>query len=1139
MPKDPRVAQLLEEILESDQTPEEACRNCPELLPIVRQRLRQIVLIDGEIDALMPEEGQDPLDTRDFRRTTDGRMPRVSGYEIESVLGRGGMGVVYKTRQLSLGRTVALKMLLAGPYASPQERLRFRHEAEAIAALRHPNIVQVHDVGEYEGRLYFTMEFVEGGSLAQKSQGTPQPAREAATLVATLARAVHAAHQAGIVHRDLKPGNVLLTADGTPKLSDFGLAKRLEGDGELTLSGAALGTPSYMAPEQAQGRARTAERSLDVYSLGAILYELLTGRPPFRAATNAETLRQVIFEDPVPPSRLNASVPRDVETICLKCLQKAPSQRYAGAEALAEDLDHFLRGESITARPDGRLQRMVRRIRRQPLFSAVVAASTLLALAFVGGALWLFSQRAAGERAAEEDLQEMARSAEASRWPEARAALERAKVRTANGASARMLGRIDHSFRDLQLVSRLDKIRLGRRDRAGDSNTHADEFYEKAFVEAGLGGVTDDPAEVAARIRPLAIRNGLVAALDDWALCFHSIGQDNPVLKHRAGWVLEVARQSDSDPSGWRIRARDPKNWDAKSLLELTASAPIKDTSVSLLLAHANRLEQAGQDPCPFLTNVQKQHADDFWANFVLGNKLREREQWANSIRYYQAALSIRPQTSDVHNNLGLALMQIGQLDDAADHLDKAVELDPGNTAAFGNVGVIWRLQGRDVEAIKRLEQATGRTPEFAVFHAQLAFVLAKTNRFEEALSHYRRALDLAGKGPSVQPSLQLRNVMRDARRYLNSILISKGRFEEARSFWAESLQPPPGEHDAWYGYAELCLFLGQEEEYRRVRRIMLDLFGNSSDPKIAERTGRACLLRQPTPDELRVSVALAERALSSHEFQDQFLRRHFLFLRGLGEYRQGRFDAALATMLGPASGAALGPTPQLVKAMALCKLGREAEAKNTLAAAIESDDWRRERAVGQDGWICHILRREAEAMIFPNLPAFLDGKYQPRDYDERIAFLGVCEFTNRTEAAAQLYAEAFAADPAFANDVDRSRRLKKPSHRLKAARMAALAACGRGTDAATLSESRRKHWREQARQWLRADLAAWAKLLDTKPESGEIARATLSAWQSGADLANLREPAALSKFDDAERKDCLALWNEVALLLKRIRVSN
>jgi hypothetical protein len=268
----------------------------------------------------------------------------VSGYEILGELGRGGMGVVYKARQLGLNRLVALKMILVGGHAGEAERTRFRLEAEAVARLQHPNIVQVFDTGESHGHPYFSLEFVGGGTLATRLDHRPQPARQAAQLTAVLARAVHAAHQCGIIHRDLKPSNILLTPDGTPKVTDFGLAKRLDAEGHLTQSNAILGTPSYMAPEQAECRPRSVGPAADIYALGAMLYEMLTGRPPFLAETPLDTILQVVTDPPVPPSRLQPRVPADLEAICLKCLDKQPHRRYHSARALADDLDRFLAG---------------------------------------------------------------------------------------------------------------------------------------------------------------------------------------------------------------------------------------------------------------------------------------------------------------------------------------------------------------------------------------------------------------------------------------------------------------------------------------------------------------------------------------------------------------------------------------------------------------------------------------------------------------------------------------------------------------------------------------------------------------------------------------------------------------------------
>jgi formylglycine-generating enzyme required for sulfatase activity len=361
---------------------------------------------------------------------------RVPGYEVLDVLGRGGMGVVYKARHLRLNRVVALKMILHAGHAGPEEHFRFLREAEAIAAIRHPGVVQVYDFGTHDGAPFFALEFCEGGSLAKKLSGKPLPPREAADLAEQVARAVQAAHALGIVHRDLKPGNVLLTAAGaggdtssvsvassaragaarpsasglaslreTTKVTDFGLARRLDGGSGLTQTDQVMGTPSYMAPEQARA-SREAGPPADVYAIGAILYECLTGRPPFVAATAFETLSQVMTEEPLPPRSLNAGLERDLETVCLKCLHKDPTRRYESAAALADDLRRWLDGEPILARPAGLAERAVKWARRRPgaaagLCGALTAVAAVLALAVVASYQW---QKAEGalQRADEE-----------------------------------------------------------------------------------------------------------------------------------------------------------------------------------------------------------------------------------------------------------------------------------------------------------------------------------------------------------------------------------------------------------------------------------------------------------------------------------------------------------------------------------------------------------------------------------------------------------------------------------------------------------------------------------------------------------------------------------------------------------------
>jgi WD40 repeat protein len=336
-----------------------------------------------------PETAAYPTASANTPPTAQVPLPAIDGYEVLGVLGKGGMGVVYHARHVALKRVVALKMVRVGSQASAQDLARFRVEAEAVARLQHPNIVQIHDVGETAGQPFCALEYLEGGNLAQKLGGKPLAPYETAQLVETLARAMQFAHSRNVIHRDLKPANVLLTAHGTPKVTDFGLARQLDDDSGQTLAGAVMGTPSYMAPEQAAGQAYAAGPAADVYALGAILYECLTGRPPFKGTTVPDTLEQVRTQDPEPPRQGQRSLPRDLETICLKCLRKEPERRYASADALAEDLRRWLADEPIAARPVGTLERAALWVRRKPARAGLVLLLAALIVAVVTfSALW-------------------------------------------------------------------------------------------------------------------------------------------------------------------------------------------------------------------------------------------------------------------------------------------------------------------------------------------------------------------------------------------------------------------------------------------------------------------------------------------------------------------------------------------------------------------------------------------------------------------------------------------------------------------------------------------------------------------------------------------------------------------------------
>ncbi|MDG3005916.1 protein kinase domain-containing protein [Paludisphaera mucosa] len=784
MSAESRVQELLDEIADSGCTPEEACGACPELLPEVRRRWQQMRILKGELDALFPASDPDPDAEPSAPWHASAESLRIPGYDVEAVLGRGGMGVVYRARHLRLNRPVALKMMLAGPYAGPHERARFQREAEAVAGLRHANIVHVYDVGDHGGCPYFTMELVEGGSLAHSLAGTPQPARQAAALVTTLAEAVHAAHQAGIVHRDLKPANILLTASGTPKVADFGLARHFDADSALTLSGARIGTPSYMAPEQVLGEASSIGPAADVYALGALLYEMLTGRPPFRGVTTAETERQMVNDEPVAPSRLNTNVPRDLETICLKCISKEPDRRYAGAAALADDLKRFGEGRAIQARPLGWGERLWRWGRRNPTGAALLVTALALVGLASGGGVWLVQQRAERREEAAWRLRELRDEIGTSvaeainlrqgfHFREARHLLEQARLRLEPSGPDDLRRRVARARADLELVEDLDRARLqaatlikGKFETSG-----AELLYEKTWAKA-FGRQWEDVQDVAARVRDSAVREEIVPALDDWA----SITRDPA----RRAWLLALAREADPDPS--RDRLRQPELWeDGARLTRLFQETGLDDLSPQLATALGRVLRKKGDDAVHLLGAAQARRPQDFWLNFELGLALVESGRNEEALGFFRAALALRPEALPAHNSVGVSLGTMGRADEAIRYLQEALRIDPNFAIAHHNLGWVLSNKGRHDEAIKHYEEAIRLDPKRAgAAHTNLGLALWAKGRHDEAIKHYEEAIRLDPKRAGAAHS------------NLGLALWAKGRHDEAIKHYEEAIRLDP-----------------------------------------------------------------------------------------------------------------------------------------------------------------------------------------------------------------------------------------------------------------------------------------------------------------------------------------------------------
>jgi serine/threonine-protein kinase len=1086
MADDARVTGLLAEMLNSGLTPEQACRDCPELLPVVRERWKQFGRIDADLRALfpepetyleaagagVPEDGPRPGPKLPGTAREAPGFPAIPGYEIQAVLGQGGMGVVYRARQVRLQRPVALKMLLAGAHTQPEALERFRREAQAVAGLRHANVVQIYDVGEVDGRPYFTMELVEGGNLAKRIQGVAQPARQAAALVATLAEAIQAAHQSGIVHRDLKPSNILLAADGTPKVTDFGLARRLEGDGGLTLSGVPMGTPSYMAPEQARGDKQALGPATDVYALGAILYECLTGRPPFRAESATATLRQVLADEPTPPTRVNPHVPRDLATICLKCLHKEPPRRYASAAALAEDLQHFLRGEPITARRAGWLERLARRVRRRPA-AAVLVGTLLVAAAVFGGAGWLIGRRTLLVQAVEAELREAERLEQQSAFPEAAAALDRAGIRLGQDGPAWLYPVLEAARRDHQLLIRLEAIRLTRATLDQERQYHAallrlnraraDQDCAEAFRDRGLGEPPNDAEGAAARVRSSKATALLVAALDDWAVCATDPAQQD--------WVLEVARRADPDP--WRDRVRDPAAWrDGKALAELARAGPPAGQPVPLLLALGERLSATGADGVGFLRRVQEQHPEDFWANFTLALALHGAGRTppppggdpAPALVYYQKALAIRPQAAAVVNDLGMVLVDRYWLQDnqpdgggpgAITVFQQLVTHHPQFAPGFSNLGLAYKVGGNWPKAEVAYREALQIDPRLASAQLALAYIQADSGNVGEAIDHCRQALQL---NPDWERTHHL----------LGVVLVAKGRWDEAYD---------------WYPEGVSSLDQARGQALREANACFKQAY--SCDPRWVPARNA---LRLPARDEARLKEAIAH-------------------------YRQAiRIEPRFALAHGALSQALLAQH-DFSEA--------EAEARRSLDTLQEAEPLFRGNLEG--------LRQRCRRLraLEGRLPAVVQGKDKPAAADcLDLAELG---FVKRHYAtAARLYAEALAAKPGLTRDL-------RAGHRFNAARAATLASGGRGDDAAGLTEAERMALRQQAREWLRLDLAAWAKKVDTGTAAERVqAQKTLASWRDDPDLAGLRDRDTLVKLAVEERTACDKLWSDVAAVLKK-----
>jgi serine/threonine protein kinase/tetratricopeptide (TPR) repeat protein len=1063
----------------------------------------------------------------------------VGPYRLLEQIGEGGMGLVFAAEQeRPVRRQVALKVIKPGMDSS-QVLARFEAERQALALMDHPNIAKVLDAGTTEahglppvgsGRPYFVMELVKGVPLTRYCDEHQLTPRQRLELFVPVCQAVQHAHQKGIIHRDLKPSNVLVAPyDGrpVPKVIDFGVAKAIGPKlTEQTLTtdvGTVVGTLEYMSPEQAEPGGLDIDTRSDVYSLGVLLYELLTGTTPLenepgKKAALLDVLRRIREEEPrrpsnrlsttadlpriaarrgLPPRELSRLVKGELDWIVMKCLEKDRGRRYETANGLARDLERYLADEPVEACPPSTAYRLRKFVRKNRTLLTTVTG--FLAVVFVGGAvtvkqavLLARAEREEARRAEAQarerarriqevhhalnrarELREQARSAagEGDQWAEALACVHRAGTLLQDGPAEPELAREVQDLRDdlareaadRRMASRLEDVRLLQADVHVPENRflleRAIPEYRRVFQEYGLPAEETDPAAAAEflRRRPAPVRGVLVAALDDWLDLARTHGRSE------AGWLERVLSAADSD--AWRQRLRDVRaRRDRAGLEQLAREVDVATQPPQALFVLDRALYAcgAGEDSIALLRRTQEAYPGDFWTNQNLGTALADRQppQLDEAIRFLTVAVALRPDSPGVRFNLSLALGKNGRLGEALAACRKAVALKPEYDTAYTWLGFLLWKAGRLGEALAAYRRAVALRPDSADAHADLAAVLLQTRRPDEALAAYRRALT---RNPDLwAASFKFGNALKVA-----------GRLEEAAAAYRQAVRVKPDLADAHCNLGVTLTELGRLGEAVAALREALRL--KPADAASHYNLGNVFLCqgrRDQAAAAFRRAIELKPDYAEAHCNLGWVLRREADFAGALAAFRRGHELASRHPNW---------PYP--------------------------SDQWVRE---------CRQL-----AELEPRLPALLRGELRPASAEECNAFALLCSCKNLHAACARLRAEAFAADPKLAENLEAGYRYD--------------AACAAALAAKEADGQERVRWRKQAVIWLQADLAAKAALLKTgTAKDGRRVLEQLRRWRYDLDLAGLREAAAVTRLPDEEQEACNQLWAEVDALLNQ-----